>query len=122
MNYLYLLEKYLPSPWSWGFKWWILTILFLVWIFIKQRIQLGKGWQDLQKVYIHNEELRCINCQYSSFCKFESLIKTSLVTYFDFGFLNFSSATYECKKCHFLHRFMKSKQIPIQEVKPLERD
>jgi len=90
----------------------LLWIVILMIPFLKRKYQLGQTWdKDFQtEVYIKNKKLQCSHCGNDKFSKREGLLNTTWVSFFRFGWLNYSASCFVCQNCGLIKWFVKPKE------------
>lgn len=93
----------------------VVIIALFVFFYFKKRIQVGKTWRGAKKatVSIQDKELKCHTCGNDTFNKREALLNTTWVSFFHLNPFNRSGVCFQCRKCGFLHWFIK----PNEEAK-----
>lgn len=84
--------------------------IFLIAIW-KKKHDFGRFFSiKTTKVFINSQSLYCIHCQYEEFERREGIMATTFLTFFRFSFLNESAVCFACKRCGFIHWFIKPQE------------
>ena len=92
----------------------VVIVFALIW---KRGMEFGMGWTDNEgkKVAIKDKELHCTHCGCKNFRKMEGKITTTLMMFFQLGFLNKSAVCFACINCGFIQWFLSPKEKVFRE-------
>ncbi len=102
--------------------WLVIVVGFFIIAIIKRKKQIKKRWAHplSARLKIDGVQLCCHHCKHEFFYKREALIGSTLVTFFNFHYLNQSGAAYTCVKCGHIHWFSRPQETDVEMTQQRE--